>query len=771
MTPAEKKIPFKVEFSRILELLADQIYQSPLALLRENTQNAFDAIRMREALGQKFDAKIEVSVDHEKLVVCDNGIGMTANEIETNYWYAGRSGKNTDTARAAGVVGTFGIGAMANFGVANSLSVESESADTGERTLSSVQKSELSTDRPGISVNPVVQAGEPGTTVCAYIDPEKRIDIREARQYIREFVEFVDIPVFFNGELISGAEHRSFLPSERHAWSERLSEITLGGILTGDLLLLGMASGELRVIVENIDSATGLGRPGAIVLQQGRNAIRTLRSGFGLATVALHSGYRWGGAIDLPFLKPTAGREALDVSSTQLLQSIVIDIDNMISPIAAKHIETSSNEGFLQWTVATRQLQLCGQLAVTIRPFVEQETLASAVQRHGIQYYSGREESVIQTYASEETPLIVISRRAPRRTCELGFLREMRITEVDTSPRVNNELEMKTLSFAHSALAVRVSRVLEEDYFLRAEISYGEISNGLPVLVTNRNDPVEICLDPASSSVAPLLRLYNDDFNAFSPFVKDFIRTLVFPRISNLVRSSTREGSEAFLRHLRSNREWFEYEFDDRADLGDIFVELQAGRLTVVEATRRIEAAGRSVVEVSRAGAASVSSIVGDIGTGTEDETLPDPYIPQPSIDRREEHTQALILTSDSPINGYTCFLSLSDRVQSEKGRFFLQPHSTEVVWGGRKVVFIFHHHSGRFGLYYDILCPGLVGAESGGGPRVTSTILTKSRTFIPIPSELVDDFLPAMGERKRLEVRADILYLEEKRKLPALPE
>ena len=44
MTSREKRITFKIEFSRILDLLADQIYQSPLALLRENTQNAFDAI-------------------------------------------------------------------------------------------------------------------------------------------------------------------------------------------------------------------------------------------------------------------------------------------------------------------------------------------------------------------------------------------------------------------------------------------------------------------------------------------------------------------------------------------------------------------------------------------------------------------------------------------------------------------------------------------------------------------------------------------------------
>ena len=40
MTIQGKKIAFKLELSRMLELLADEIYQSPLSLLRENTQNA-----------------------------------------------------------------------------------------------------------------------------------------------------------------------------------------------------------------------------------------------------------------------------------------------------------------------------------------------------------------------------------------------------------------------------------------------------------------------------------------------------------------------------------------------------------------------------------------------------------------------------------------------------------------------------------------------------------------------------------------------------------
>lgn len=763
MSSTEKKIAFKVEFSRILEVLSDQIYQSPLALLRENTQNAFDAILMRKG---DFRPVIQVAMDDRQITVSDNGVGMTAQEIETNFWYAGKSGKNTEAARAAGVVGTFGIGAMSNFGVADELIVESESAVTGERTLSSVRKSELSTETESISITPIEHRGEPGTIIQARLAPTSRVSVKEARTYLHEFVEFVDIPVFFNDEKLSGAIHRTTLPSEKHAWVERCQGISLAGIVSGDLELLGMASGELRIVLENVQSATRHGRPGSIVLVQGRNAIRTLRSGFGLSTVAAQSGYQWGGVVDLPVLKPTAGREALDASSNQLLQQIVSALDHLISPMAAKHSESFTNDGFLRWIMTTRQFSLCGPLEVTPRPAGRPETLATLVKRSSVRYYSGHNESVIQTYASEDEPLIVLSRRVPRRNCEVGYLTKKGIKEVDITPRVEKEIPITSQSFAHSSLATRIVRILEEDYFLGADIRFGSISGGLPLLVTNTKVPVVIYLDPDSTSVAPLLALFRDDYNAFAPFVKDFVRSMVFPRISKIVPSSTREGAEAFLRHLRSNRELFEYELDDKADLEEIFEELRAGRLTTTEAARRLTDRDRSFVNVSRASTAPLSSVVNEIGDETTDEDLPDSFGARPAIDRREAETNARILTSEHSINGYTCFLSLSDRVQRDKGDFFLQPHSTEVVWGGQKVIFIFQHHSGRFGLYYDILCPGLIGAASGGGPRATSTILAKDCTFIPIPDDIANDFLPEADKPKRLEVRCDILYLGEQREL-----
>jgi len=126
-----EKIPFRVDLNRIVELLARQIYQSPLALLRENCQNAYDAILQRQYKGDVFEPEIHVTISTHEIIVADNGIGMTKSELINNYWHAGASGKNTAAARAAGVVGTFGIGAMANFGVATELWVETESAVYG----------------------------------------------------------------------------------------------------------------------------------------------------------------------------------------------------------------------------------------------------------------------------------------------------------------------------------------------------------------------------------------------------------------------------------------------------------------------------------------------------------------------------------------------------------------------------------------------------------------------------------------------------------------
>ena len=128
MSEDSEKIPFDIDISRVIEVLAAQIYPTPFALLRENVQNSFDAILLRQHLGHEFVARIDIVIEPRRVCVTDNGIGMSREELRKHFWRAGSSSKNTAEAREAGVVGTFGIGAMANFGLAEELRVETESA-------------------------------------------------------------------------------------------------------------------------------------------------------------------------------------------------------------------------------------------------------------------------------------------------------------------------------------------------------------------------------------------------------------------------------------------------------------------------------------------------------------------------------------------------------------------------------------------------------------------------------------------------------------------
>ena len=76
-----------------------------------------------------------------------------------------------------------------------------------------------------------------------------------------------------------------------------------------------------------------------------------------------------------------------------LLQQVVSALDQLVSPIAADHSESFANDGFLRWIVATRQYGLCGPLEVTPRPSNQPEPLAKVIERSGLRYYSGRDES------------------------------------------------------------------------------------------------------------------------------------------------------------------------------------------------------------------------------------------------------------------------------------------------------------------------------------------------------------------------------------------
>ena len=168
----DERSRFNIKFDKILQILCSEIYDSPLSMLRENVQNAYDAILMRK----KYDSSmgegcIRVLIEGKSITVSDNGIGMTSEQLKKNYWTAGSSGKNNEYAKAAGVVGTFGIGAMANFGVCRQLKVITRHFESEETITSWVNKEDLSNEEECIHTSSTEnQQNESGTSVIIDLD-------------------------------------------------------------------------------------------------------------------------------------------------------------------------------------------------------------------------------------------------------------------------------------------------------------------------------------------------------------------------------------------------------------------------------------------------------------------------------------------------------------------------------------------------------------------------------------------------------------------------
>ena len=153
------KKQFKTESKRILDLMINSIYTHKEIFLRELISNASDALDKLayksltdDSVGlSRSDFKIHLAVDKDArtLTISDNGIGMTAEELENNLGVIARSGSlqfKEEMAKAEGadsadtdIIGQFGVGFYSAFMVADHITVTSRAygSDTAYRWESS----------------------------------------------------------------------------------------------------------------------------------------------------------------------------------------------------------------------------------------------------------------------------------------------------------------------------------------------------------------------------------------------------------------------------------------------------------------------------------------------------------------------------------------------------------------------------------------------------------------------------------------------------------
>ena len=135
------KKQFKSESKRLLDLMVNSIYTHREIFLRELISNASDAIDKLcyisltdDKVGlNREDFKIVITTDKENrtITISDNGIGMTAQELESNLGVIAKSGslqfKNDmeDKPKDIDIIGQFGVGFYSAFMVASRLTVTS----------------------------------------------------------------------------------------------------------------------------------------------------------------------------------------------------------------------------------------------------------------------------------------------------------------------------------------------------------------------------------------------------------------------------------------------------------------------------------------------------------------------------------------------------------------------------------------------------------------------------------------------------------------------
>lgn len=198
-----------VTTSNIFPVIKQFLYSDHEIFLREIVSNAVDATQKLKTLanagefkGKTDDLKVSVKLDTEAgtLTVSDNGIGMTAEEIDKYINQIAFSGaedflnKFKDNANA--IIGHFGLGFYSAFMVSKKVEIRTLSYKEGAKAMKWTCDGSPEYDMEEC------EKAERGTDIVMYIDDEEKEYLENNRisALLNKYCRFMPVPVIFGKE-------------------------------------------------------------------------------------------------------------------------------------------------------------------------------------------------------------------------------------------------------------------------------------------------------------------------------------------------------------------------------------------------------------------------------------------------------------------------------------------------------------------------------------------------------------------------------------------
>ena len=217
----------RVQTENIFPIIKKFLYSEHDIFIRELVSNAIDATQKLKTLsslgeikGELGELKIEIKIDAEKktLTISDNGIGMTAEEVDKYLNQVAFSGAEEFLEKYKGqneanIIGHFGLGFYSSFMVSDKVEVITKSYAAGAKAV----KWECD-GSPEFSLEETKKKTR-GTDIILHLNEESTefLEAHRVSAVLEKFCRFLPIPIFFEDKQVN---------NPAPAWIKKPSELS-----------------------------------------------------------------------------------------------------------------------------------------------------------------------------------------------------------------------------------------------------------------------------------------------------------------------------------------------------------------------------------------------------------------------------------------------------------------------------------------------------------------------------------------------------------------